>query len=77
MRRTKFVVSWQRSGVDMTEPFEVGDGQSQSVVWAAALVFVKRIEDKGAKGVRLERHDPSPYHDRFDITTLYPEPDAP
>ncbi len=67
MRKTTFWVFWRRNGSARAHDFASE---------AEARQHVGDLVEHGAEGVRLEKHEPSPYHQHFDITTLYPEPEG-
>ena len=64
MKRTKFLVFWRTEAASCARDF---DTETEARAFAGQL-----LDDGGwaVEGVRLERHEPSPYHEHYDTTTL-------
>jgi hypothetical protein len=79
MRTTTYWVFWQAGeGDDLiryARDYVVGPATKEEAALAAQS-FCEELVETGVKGVRLEQHDPSLHHNRYDVTVLWPVPEA-
>jgi phage head maturation protease len=66
MRTTTYWVFWQTTTAKYAADYETEAG---------ARTCVDAVRARGDEVTGLERHDPSPHHTRYDVTTLPLDPE--